>query len=164
MWDRTDRPCIYTWSALFKRTKLEWSREMRPDWDSYFMELALVVAKRSTCARAFVGCVLVKDRKILATGYNGSPSGLPHCDDSGHLMVEGHCVRTIHAEQNAIIQASTDLTGATAYVTAFPCLICTKLLIQAGIRRVVYLDNYRVSEQAVEMFNRTGVEITKCFM
>jgi dCMP deaminase len=78
---------------------------MRPEWDIYFMKIAHVVALRSTCDRAFVGTVMVLDKRILTTGFNGSPAGLPHCDEAGHLMVEGHCVRTIHAEANAIIQA-----------------------------------------------------------
>ena len=79
---------------------------MRPDWDSYFMKIANAVSERSTCDRAQVGCVLVLEKRILTTGFNGSPTGQPHCDEVGHLMVEGHCVRTIHAETNAIIQAA----------------------------------------------------------
>lgn len=109
------------------------------------MDIAFVVAQRSTCDRAHVGAVLVRDRRILATGYNGAPMGLPHCDDVGHLIVDGHCVRTLHAEQNAIIQAALHGVGtqdATAYVTHQPCLTCAKMLINAGIRRVVYAGNY----------------------
>ncbi len=117
----------------------------RPSWDEYFMDIAFTVATRSTCDRAHVGAVLVRDRRILATGYNGAPAGLPHCDEVGHLMVEGHCVRTLHAEQNAIIQAALhgiNTEGATAYVTHQPCLTCAKMIINAGIRRVVYAGNY----------------------
>ena len=117
----------------------------RPSWDEYFMSIALQVAKRGTCDRAHVGAVIVKDRRILTTGYNGSPAGLPHCDDVGHLMVEGHCVRTLHAEQNAIIQAAylgVSVQGATIYVTHQPCLTCAKMIINAGIRRVVYAGTY----------------------
>lgn len=117
----------------------------RPTWDEYFMQIAFTVAQRSTCDRAHVGCVLVRDRRILTTGYNGSPAGLPHCDDVGHLLVDGHCVRTLHAEQNAIIQAALHGVGiqnATAYVTHQPCLTCAKMLINAGISRVVYAGNY----------------------
>jgi dCMP deaminase len=109
------------------------------------MQIAFTVAQRSTCDRAHVGCVLVRDRRILTTGYNGSPAGLPHCDDVGHLLVDGHCVRTLHAEQNAIIQAALHGVGiqnATAYVTHQPCLTCAKMLINAGISRVVYAGNY----------------------
>ncbi|NOZ51155.1 MAG: dCMP deaminase [Chloroflexi bacterium] len=117
----------------------------RPSWDEYFMCIALQAAKRSTCDRAHVGAVIVRDRRILTTGYNGSPSGLPHCDDIGHLLVEGHCLRTIHAEQNAIVQAGylgVSVRGGTLYVTHQPCLTCAKLIINAGIRRVVYAGTY----------------------
>ena len=109
------------------------------------MGIAFTVAQRSTCDRAHVGAALVRDRRILTTGYNGAPAGLPHCDDIGHLMVDGHCVRTLHAEQNAIIQAALHGVGtqnATAYVTHQPCLTCAKMLINAGVRRVVYAGNY----------------------
>lgn len=117
----------------------------RPSWDEYFMSIALQVAKRSTCDRAHVGAVIVRDRRILTTGYNGSPSGLPHCDDAGHLLVDGHCVRTLHAEQNAIIQAAyldVSVHDSTIYVTHQPCLVCAKMIINAGIRRVVYAGTY----------------------
>jgi len=117
----------------------------RPSWDEYFMSIALQVAKRSTCDRAHVGAVIVRDRRILTTGYNGSPAGLPHCDDVGHLLVEGHCVRTLHAEQNAVIQAAyldVSVQGGTIYVTHQPCLVCAKMIINAGIKRVVYAGTY----------------------
>ena len=117
----------------------------RPSWDEYFMGIALQVAKRGTCDRAYVGAVIVRDRRILTTGYNGSPSGLPHCDDVGHLIVDGHCVRTLHAEQNAIIQAAyldVSVRGGTIYVTHQPCLTCAKMIINAGIKRVVYAGTY----------------------
>ena len=115
---------------------------MRPTWDNYFINIALAVAERSTCDRAHVGAVLVRDKRILTTGFNGSPSGLPHCDTAGHLLVDGHCVRTIHAETNAIIQAAlhgVSTKGATCYVTHFPCINCTKSLINAGVEQIVYL-------------------------
>lgn len=117
----------------------------RPSWDEYFMTIAFAVAGRSTCDRAHVGAVLVRDRRILTTGYNGAPAGLPHCDDVGHLMVDGHCVRTLHAEQNAIIQGAlhgVSIQGATAYVTHQPCLTCAKMLINSGVTRIVYAGNY----------------------
>ncbi len=124
----------------------------RPTWDDYFMGITYQVARRSTCDRARVGAVIVKDRRILTTGYNGAPAGLPHCDDVGHLMVAGHCVRTLHAEQNAIIQAAlhgVSVAGSTMYVTHQPCLNCAKMIINAGIRRVVhagrYADEYAVA-------------------
>ncbi|MFZ5813729.1 MAG: deoxycytidylate deaminase [Bacillota bacterium] len=131
----------------------------RPSWDEYFVELAQVVAKRSTCNRRSVGAVLVRDKRILTTGYNGSPPGLPHCTDEGCLMVEGHCVRAIHAEQNAIVQAALhgiDLRGATCYVTSSPCVHCAKMLIAAGIKRIVYLDNY-TEQIGVQMAQQAGV-------
>jgi dCMP deaminase len=117
----------------------------RPSWDEYFMAIAFAVAGRSTCDRAHVGAVLVRDRRILTTGYNGAPAGLPHCDDVGHLMADGHCVRTLHAEQNAIIQGAlhgVSIQGATAYVTHQPCLTCAKMLINSGVTRIVYAGNY----------------------
>ncbi len=119
--------------------------DKRPSWDEYFMGIAFQVATRSTCDRAHVGAVIVRERRILTTGYNGSPRGLPHCDDVGHLMVDGHCVRTLHAEQNAIIQAAyhgISVKGGTIYVTHQPCLTCAKMIINAGLVRVVYAGEY----------------------
>jgi len=135
---------------------------MRPSWDTYFMQIARDVAARSTCDRAFVGAVLVRDKHIIATGYNGSPAGLPHCDEIGHLMVEGHCVRTVHAEVNAIVQAAVFglvTEDATCYVTHFPCLNCTKTLINAHIKRLVYDTSYRMDPIAVEFLTTAGIEI-----
>jgi dCMP deaminase len=137
---------------------------MRPDWDTYFMKIAEDAATRSTCDRALIGALLVKDRYIIATGYNGSPRGLEHCDEVGHLMVDGHCVRTVHAEQNAIVQAAVHgvvTVDTTCYVTHFPCLICTKLLINAGINRIVYNVDYRMDPIAVDMLKQVGVDILK---
>lgn len=133
----------------------------RPEWDEYFMDIAFAVAERSTCNRAHVGAVLVRDRRILTTGYNGAPAGLPHCDEVGHLVVDGHCVRTLHAEQNAIIQGALhgiSIQGATAYVTHQPCLTCAKMLINAGIRRVVYAGNYP-DEYSRQFLRDAGVEL-----
>jgi len=135
---------------------------MRPDWDSYFMKIAAAVSERSTCDRAYVGCVLVLEKRILTTGFNGSPSGQPHCDEAGHLMVDGHCVRTIHAETNAIIQAAlhgVSTKGATCYVTHFPCINCTKVLINAGIVRLVFSNNYRLDENSMNFLNTAKIEI-----
>lgn len=132
----------------------------RPGWDQYFMELADVVARRSTCTRRQVGAVIVRDKRILATGYNGSPPGFPHCIDEGCLLVDGHCVRTIHAEMNAVVQAAlhgVSLRDAWLYCTSFPCLGCAKVLIGGGIRRVVYRDPYP-DELAREFFEIAGVE------
>jgi len=138
---------------------------MRPSWDSYFMKIAQDVALRSTCDRAMVGAVLVREKHIIATGYNGSPAGLEHCDDIGHLMVDGHCVRTVHAEVNAIIQAAVfgqATKDADCYVTHFPCLNCTKMLINARISRLVYFNSYRDDPTALDFLRRAGVEVV-CF-
>lgn len=137
---------------------------MRPDWDTYFMKIAYSVSERSTCDRAFVGCVLVRDKRILTTGFNGSPSGLPHCDEVGHLLVDGHCIRTIHAETNAIIQAAlhgVSIKNSTCYVTHFPCINCTKELINAGINRLVYSISYRIDENAMEFLRIANIEISE---
>jgi len=125
----------------------------RPSWDEYFMEITRLVVSRSTCLRRQVGAVVVKDKKILATGYNGAPSGLPHCLEVGCLREEmgipsgerHELCRGLHAEQNAIIQAAyhgVSINGSTLYCTNLPCIICTKMLINAGIERVVYEQGY----------------------
>jgi dCMP deaminase len=118
----------------------------RSDWDEYFMEIARVVASRATCDRKHVGAVIVRDRTILSTGYNGSIRGLPHCDEVGHMMENGHCVATIHAETNAILQAAKNgvaIDGADIYITASPCWPCFKMIANAGIRRIVFGEFYR---------------------
>ncbi len=133
----------------------------RPSWDEYFMAIAFAVAGRSTCDRAHVGAVLVRDKRILTTGYNGAPAGLPHCDDIGHLMIDGHCVRTLHAEQNAIIQGAlhgVSIQDATAYVTHQPCLTCAKMLINSGITRIVYAGNYP-DEHSRAFLTMAGVDL-----
>ncbi len=109
------------------------------------MDIALAVSVRGTCDRARVGAVVTIDNRIVSTGYNGSPSGLPHCDEVGHYMVDGHCCRTIHAEENAILQAASlgiKVEGATMYVTHEPCMNCRKRIIQLGFKRVIYLNPY----------------------
>lgn len=119
---------------------------MRPNLDEYFMAMAMTASLRATCDRRKVGCILVgADGQVLSTGYNGSLPGSPHCDDTSHMMINGHCVRTLHSEMNALMHAAkrgTAVDGATAYVTTFPCHTCFKLLTMAGIRRIVYLDPY----------------------
>ncbi len=118
----------------------------RASWDEYFMRIAMEVSTRATCDRKHVGAVIVRDRFILATGYNGSIPGLAHCDEAGHMMEDGHCVRTVHAEANAICQAARNgvrIEGATVYVTASPCFSCFKLLANAGIGGIVYGEFYR---------------------
>lgn len=116
----------------------------RPDWDTYFMRMAALVATRATCDRKHVGAVLVDpDHRIVATGYNGSPPGVPHCDDAGHELSDGHCIRTIHAESNALDYAGIPRArGCTLYVTVTPCYDCAKRIVAAGIKRVVYSEHY----------------------
>ncbi len=118
---------------------------MRPGWDEYFMEVARTVATRATCPRASVGAVLVRGHRILTTGYNGAPRGVAHCTEAGCEMVSGHCVRSTHAEANAVVQGAlhgVSLDEATAYCTHQPCVNCAKLLVSAGIVRIVYRDSY----------------------
>ncbi|MFR6436591.1 MAG: deoxycytidylate deaminase [Peptoniphilaceae bacterium] len=136
---------------------------MRKSWDTYFMQITEIVASRSTCDRAFVGCVLVnKDHRIVSTGYNGSVAGNPHCDDVGHTMRDGHCIATIHAEMNALLYCAKEgipTKDTVCYVTHFPCLNCTKALIQAGIREVVYKNAYRVDDYAVSLFEKNNITL-----
>jgi dCMP deaminase len=120
--------------------------DKRVSWDIYFMNIARQVATRSTCDRKHVGAVVVRDKTILSTGYNGSIRGSSHCDDVGHLMENDHCVRTVHAEANAIAQAARNgvrIDGAEIYVTASPCWNCFKLLANSGVRRICYGEFYR---------------------
>jgi len=134
---------------------------MRPSWDDYFINIALDVSTRSTCLRAQVGAIIVKDKRILTTGYNGAPKGLPHCLDEGCEIVNGHCVRTLHAEQNAILQAAlygVSLEGGTIYITHQPCHTCAKMIINAGVARVVYAGHYP-DELAMKYLRLAGVVI-----
>lgn len=144
---------------------------VRPTWDEYFMELARTAAKRATCDRGRSGCVIVKDKQLLVTGYVGSPAGLPHCDEVGHLFrktveedgsVSMHCVRTVHAEQNAICQAARRgiaLDGATLYCRMTPCRTCAMLIINCGIKRVVCEYRYHSGAESEELFKQAGVQI-----
>lgn len=146
-------------------------RKSRPDWDSYFAEIASIVSKRSTCMRRSVGAVIVKDRRILATGYNGAPIGLKHCIDAKCLRErlnvasgERHeLCRGLHAEQNAIIQAAfhgVSINGAYLYSTHLPCSICMKMIINAGISKVLYLDGYSDS-LSMELVEESGIMLEK---
>jgi len=144
---------------------------VRPSWDEYFMEIAHTVSKRATCDRGRSGCVIVKDKQILVSGYVGSPNGLPHCDDVGHQMkkmlhedgsISEHCVRTVHAEQNAICQAAKRgiaLEGSTLYCRMTPCRVCAMLIINCGIKRVVCEKKYHAGAESEEMFAKAGVEL-----
>jgi dCMP deaminase len=135
--------------------------EQRVPWDVYFMNIAQVVASRSTCQRKFVGAVVVRDKTILSTGYNGSIRGMPHCTEVGHMMENDHCVATIHAEANAIIQAAkngVNIDGGMIYITASPCWSCFKMIANAGIRRIAYGEFYR-DERIFEVAGRLGIEL-----
>jgi len=134
----------------------------RVSWDEYFMNIAKQVATRSTCDRKHVGSVIVRDRTILSTGYNGSVRGLPHCDEVGHMMEDGHCVRTTHAEANAVVQAAkngTRIDGGGIYVTASPCWSCFKLIANAGLVRIVFGEFYR-DERIFRFATDLGIELS----
>jgi len=143
----------------------------RPSWDRYFMEIALLVSTRATCMRRKVGAVLVKAKRILATGYNGPPSGLTHCEEVGCLRQrlgipsgERHEIcRGLHAEQNAIIQAAlhgVSIRGSKLYTTTFPCIICSKMLINAGIKEVIYREGYP-DELSASLLGEAGMRLIK---
>jgi dCMP deaminase len=135
--------------------------DSRASWDEYFMNIARAVATRSTCARKHVGAVVVREKVILSTGYNGSVRGLAHCDEVGHMIEDGHCVRTIHAEANAIIQAATHGTRieeGAIYVTASPCWSCFKMIANAGIQRIVFGEFYR-DERIFEVARELSIEL-----
>ncbi len=142
--------------------------ESRPSWDTYFMEISHLVATRATCPRRSVGAVIVRDRRILATGYNGAPRGLSHCPHDGDkndwplgCLRSGHCIRSLHAEQNALLQAAmigVPCAGATIYVTCQPCNSCAKMIINAGIERVIYQGDYP-DDFSIELFRESKIEI-----
>ena len=137
----------------------------RLSWQEYFMNLAMTVSQRGTCDMAYVGCVIVnKENRIVSTGYNGSIKGNPHCDEIGHTMRGGHCIATIHAEMNALLYCAKEgisVNGCIAYVTHFPCLNCTKSLIQAGISKIYYNNAYRVDDYAKELLERNKIPYIK---
>lgn len=143
----------------------------RPSWDDYFMEVANTIAKRATCNRGRSGCVIARDKQLLVTGYVGSPTGFPHCDEVGHQMkkmlhedgsVTEHCVRTVHAEQNAICQAArlgVSIQGATLYCRMTPCRVCAMLIINCGITRVVCEKRYHAGAESEAMFQQAGIQL-----
>lgn len=138
----------------------------RPSWDQYFLKVAMLVSERATCPRMHCGCVLVRDKQILSTGYNGSIPGDDHCEDAGCIVVDNHCVRTIHAEMNAILQCSShgiSTHDATAYVTNMPCTNCAKALITAGIKEVVIFSDYH-NTMAEDFFKKAKVNIKRLKM
>jgi len=143
----------------------------RPSWDEYFLEMARVIASRATCLRRSVGAILVRDKRILATGYNGAPAGLPHCAEVGcrrqQLGIASgerqELCRGLHAEQNAIIQGAfhgVSVRGSTLYCTTQPCVICAKMLINAGVERIVYEGDY-ADQLSLEMLQEAGVELVR---
>ncbi|GEN52005.1 ComE operon protein 2 [Halobacillus faecis] len=136
----------------------------RITWNQYFMSQSYLLKSRSTCQRLAVGAVIVRDKRMIAGGYNGSVSGGVHCIDEGCYVVDGHCVRTIHAEMNALLQCSkfgVATEGAEIYVTHFPCLHCTKAIIQAGMKAVYYSEDYKNDPYAIEVLQQAGVRMQK---
>ena len=143
----------------------------RPSWDEYFLGMLEYASTRATCNRGRNACVIVRDKRVIVGGYVGSPTGLPHCDDVGHDLrtlrdsdgtERQHCVRTIHAEQNAICQAArfgTSLEGAILYTRMVPCRVCAMLIISVGIRRVVAQHHYQADEDTLRMFHQVGIEL-----
>ena len=145
-------------------------KHKRATWDEYFLNLVELVGSRGTCDRGRSGCVVVKDKRIITTGYVGSPMGSGHCDDLGHEMhtvvqengeTSQHCIRTTHAEQNAIVNAArfgAALDGATLYCHMTPCYVCAKMIINAGIKRVVCNKDYHKGQRSKEIFKEAGVD------
>ncbi len=143
----------------------------RPSWDEYFIKITEMVGSRGSCDRGRAGCVITKDRRIVATGYAGSPCGLAHCDEIGHEMhtvthengeVTRHCIRTTHAEQNAICEAARmgiAIEGGTLYCKMTPCYTCAKMIINAGIKKVVCAQDYHASARSKEIFKEAGIEL-----
>jgi dCMP deaminase len=143
----------------------------RPSWNDYFLEVMDAIAKRATCDRGRAGTVIVKDKQILATGYVGSPVGMPHCDDVGHDLrksidedgtISQHCVRTVHSEQNAICQAAkrgVSIEGATVYTRMTPCRVCAMLLINCGVAKVYCQRKYHTGSESEKMFKKAGIKI-----
>ncbi|MCO0831818.1 cytidine/deoxycytidylate deaminase family protein [Fructobacillus sp. W13] len=134
----------------------------RISWDQYFIAQSAILSTRSTCTRRHVGAILVKDNRIIASGYNGAVSGTPHCTEVGDYIVDGHCIRAVHAEQNALMQAASmgiGVEGSTLYVTDAPCVFCTKLLLQAGIKKINFMRDYRNDEFAENLLKEKNVPL-----
>lgn len=147
------------------------TKYVRPGWDEYFMEIAQTVSKRASCDRGRSGCVIVKNKQILVTGYVGAPRGMPNCDEVGHLMKtvthedghqSQHCMRTAHAEQNAIVQAArvgVSIEGGTLYCKMTPCAACAKMIVNAGIVKVMCEKRYHAGQETEEMFKELGIAL-----
>lgn len=149
----------------------EEQKHVRPSWDEYFMRLAVMVGERGTCDRGRAGTVIVRDKRLISTGYVGSPPGMEHCDEAGHLIhevvnedgtISKHCVRTIHSEQNAICQAARygiSLEGCTLYTKMEPCYVCARMIVAVGIKRVVCQKMYHGAKLTRELFEKAGVKL-----
>ena len=149
----------------------EEQKHVRPSWDEYFMKLATMVGERGTCDRGRAGTVVVRDKRVVATGYVGSPPGMPHCDEAGHMLqevinedgtVSKHCVRTIHSEQNAICQAAKygiSLDGCVLYTKMEPCYVCARMIVAVGVKRVVCGKQYHGAKLTRELFEQAGVKL-----
>lgn len=164
----------------FSPLEIEAKPAGRPSWDEYFMEIAELVAKRGTCPRKRCSAVIVRNKRIIATGYNGAPAGMPHCIDvgcfivpttkivKGEALTRDHCVRTLHAEQNALLQCAlhgVSTEGATIYQNINPCYLCAKMLVSAGIKRLVFKGEYfhddNLDHAAIELLKEAGIEVLK---
>lgn len=155
---------------MSEQSELKKETYQRPSWDEYFMKITEMVGTRGSCDRGRSGCVITRDKRLIATGYVGSPIGLPHCDEVGHEMhtvinedgsQSRHCIRTAHAEQNAICEAARmgiALEGATLYCRMTPCYVCAKMIINSGIKRIVCAQDYHAGMRSKEIFEEAGVE------
>lgn len=153
------------------KNKSQKTKYRRPSWDEYFTDIMVAASKRATCDRGRASCVFVRNKQLLVTGYVGSPVGFPHCDQVGHQMkklihedghITEHCVRTVHAEQNAICQAAkrgVSLEGSTVYVNMTPCRTCAMLLINCGIERIYAVNKYHAGAESEEMFKKSGIKL-----
>jgi dCMP deaminase len=158
-------------NSIKKSNKIKTENYIRPSWDEYFMQVMEAISMRSTCDRGRTSCVFVKDRQILVTGYAGSPVGFPHCDEVGHQLkkmlnddgtISEHCVRTVHAEQNAICQAAkrgVSLDGATVYCRMTPCRTCAMMLINCGIKNVYCEKKYHAGAESEQMFKKAKIKL-----
>ncbi|HUV43112.1 MAG TPA: cytidine/deoxycytidylate deaminase family protein [Patescibacteria group bacterium] len=139
-------------------------KNFRPSWDDYFLQISDLVSTRATCQRLHAGAILVKDKKIISTGYCGAPKGIPDCYAKGCLVRGGHCVRTVHAEVNTVVQAAyhgVSTNGSTLYVNWLPCYNCAKVLINAGIEKIVYRRVYRPDPETKKLLRQAKIKLTK---
>lgn len=151
--------------------KIKTPKYKRPSWDDYFLEMVDAIAKRSTCDRGRAGTVITKNNQVLASGYSGSPAGFPHCDDVGHQMkkmlhadgsITQHCVRTVHSEQNAIVQAArhgVSIENSVVYTRMTPCRTCAMLLINSGVKKVLCQSRYHAGAESETMFKKAKIQL-----